>query len=291
VIDREELPRFIAPMLVRSSPLPAATDSRWVLEVKWDGIRAQLRIDRGRLTLRTRPGRDATAEFPELVELGEALRALCVVLDAELVSLGDDGHPDFGAIAARLGRRHRAVPDPSVVLQLFDVLHVDGRAVRALPYGRRRELLDELAGQLPTMARVPRTFALDEGLEAATRAMGLEGVVAKRVDLPYRAGRRDGSWIKFKHRRCERLAVVGWRRHERGDELLVADLDGRRRGWCAFGLSGETRRRVADDARVLGRERRGAWIAPAPLLIVEVAHHGRLGGRLRDPILRVVENQ
>ena len=240
--------------------------------------------------MRTRPGRDATAEFPELVEVGEALRARRVVLDAELVSLSADGHPDFGAIAARLGRRRGAVPDPAIVLQLFDVLHMDGWAVRALPYERRRELLDELAGELPAGARVPRTFAVDEGLEAVTRAMGLEGVVAKRVDLPYRVGRRDGSWIKFKHRRSERLAVVGWRRQERGDELLVADLDGRRRGWCAFGLSGETRRRVADDARELGRERRGAWIAPASLLIVDVAHHGRLGGRLRDPILRVAEN-
>ena len=62
--DREELPRFIAPMLLRSCALPAAPDSRWVLEVKWDGIRAQVRVDRGRLTLRTRPGRNAASEFP-----------------------------------------------------------------------------------------------------------------------------------------------------------------------------------------------------------------------------------
>ena len=291
VSDREELPRFVAPMLVRSSPLPAASDSRWVLEVKWDGIRAQLRVDRGRVTVRTRPGRDATTDFPELAELGDALRGRRVVLDGELVSIGPDGHPDFGAIAARLGRSRRAVPDPTIVLQAFDVLHLDGCAVRALPYGQRRELLDELAEQLPAhVARVPRTFALDEGLQDVTLAMGLEGVVAKRVDAAYRPGRRDSSWTKFKHRRSERMAVVGWRRGDRGDELLVADLDGRRRGWCAFGLSGETRRRIADEARQVGRQHRGAWVAPAPLLVVDVAHHGRAGGRLRDPIMHAIPN-
>jgi len=107
--DREELPRFIAPMLLRSCALPAAPDSRWVLEVKWDGIRAQVRVDRGRLTLRTRPGRNAASEFPELGELGERLCARRVVFDAELVWPGCDGHLDFGAIAARLGRRRRVV--------------------------------------------------------------------------------------------------------------------------------------------------------------------------------------
>jgi len=87
----------------------ATDDSRWVLEVKWDGIRAQVRVDRGRLTLRTRPGRNAASEFPELGELGERLCARRVVFDAELVWPGCDGHLDFGAIAARLGRRRRVV--------------------------------------------------------------------------------------------------------------------------------------------------------------------------------------
>jgi ATP-dependent DNA ligase len=131
-----------------------------------------------------------------------------------------------------------------------------------LRYRQRRELLAELAERLPgEVARVPRAFACDEGLEAATLAMGLEGVVAKRLDLCYRPGQRHCSWTKCKHRRCERVAIVGWRRGSHGDELLVADLTGRRRGWCAVGLSGETRRQIAEEACRLGREHRGAWIA------------------------------
>jgi bifunctional non-homologous end joining protein LigD len=285
----EELPRFIGPMLARTAPLPVAPDAPWVLEVKWDGVRAQIRAERGQLTLRTRPGRDATSEFPELEPLAEALRAHRLILDAELVHLDANGHPDFGAVAARLGRRHRAPADPAIVLQVFDVLHLDGHPVRTLPYQQRRELLEELGDELPSqVARVPRTFTIDESLVQATLDMGLEGVVAKRLDHSYRPGRRDGSWIKSKHRRRERMAIIGWRSRATGQELLVADLSGRPRGWCSFGLSGEIRQRIADDAQRHGRQHRGAWVTTVPLLMVDVFHHGRSGGRLRDPILRSI---
>jgi bifunctional non-homologous end joining protein LigD len=277
-------------MLARTGPLPDREDARWVSEVKWDGIRAQLRIDRGSLTLRSRPGRDATSEFPELAALGEALRAHRLLLDGELVCLDDDGRPDFAAVIARMAGGHRSA-GRSALLQLFDVLHLDGEPVRALPYLQRRELIGQIGELLPPeLARVPRTFTHHEDLSAVTFAMGLEGVVAKRLDVPYRPGRRDGTWIKLKHRRSERLAIIGWReRPGAPDELLVADLDGRPRGWCAFGLPAETRQSVARAARRHGRQRRGAWIAAAPLILVDVAHHGRPRGRLRDSIMKPVD--
>jgi ATP-dependent DNA ligase len=134
---REALPRFLPPMLARSEPLPDRRDARWVSEVKWDGIRAQLRIDRGSLTLRTRPGRNATREFPELAALSEALRAHRVLLDGELVCLDNEGRPDFAAVIALIAGGHRSAGRPAL-LQLFDVLHLDGEPVRALAYQQRR---------------------------------------------------------------------------------------------------------------------------------------------------------
>jgi bifunctional non-homologous end joining protein LigD len=94
-----------------------------------------------------------------------------------------------------------------VRLIVFDVLHLDGRAVRALPYHRRREIL---ARALPSTGRrwrvpVPLNGAVDAVLEV-TRTHQLEGIVAKRLDASYEPGRRSGAWLKHKQRRRETFA-------------------------------------------------------------------------------------
>lgn len=106
--ELEELPRFIRPMLASSGSAPTA--SGWALEVKWDGIRAQLRYDGGCVCLRSRPGRDCTEQFPELVDIAGALAARRVILDGELVCLDLEGKPDFGALRRRLTKQPRRSP-------------------------------------------------------------------------------------------------------------------------------------------------------------------------------------
>ena len=86
--QREELPRFVSPMLLRGGTPPDGAG--WAVEVKFDGMRSQLRYDGRRLCLRSRPGRDCTVEFPELAELADALGRRHVALDVELVCLGED---------------------------------------------------------------------------------------------------------------------------------------------------------------------------------------------------------
>jgi bifunctional non-homologous end joining protein LigD len=99
----ERLPAFIAPMLLTSTyELPGG--DAWALEVKWDGMRAQLRFDGRRVMLRSRPGRDCTGEFPELRALAEVLDEP-VLLDGELVCLDREGLPDFERLRARLRAR------------------------------------------------------------------------------------------------------------------------------------------------------------------------------------------
>src|SRR3954449_8631226 len=95
---REPLPGFLEPMLLSAGVPASAEDERWAIEVKFDGIRAQLRVDgRNGWCLRSRPGRDCTMQFPELTasrtRLGHRL-----ILDDELVHFGADGRPDFAAI-------------------------------------------------------------------------------------------------------------------------------------------------------------------------------------------------
>jgi hypothetical protein len=104
-----------------------------------------------------------------------------------------------------------AAQHPATLI-VFDVLHLDGRAVRALSYHRRRELLEHTLPDSGRSWRIPAplTGTLNAVLDV-TRAHQLEGIVAKRVDAPYEPGRRSGSWLKHKHRRQETFAVTGWR--------------------------------------------------------------------------------
>src|SRR4051794_31697911 len=100
---REPLPGFLEPMLLSAGAPTSADDGRWAIEVKFDGIRAQLRVGGVRgWRVHSRPGRDCSAQFPELAGPAEALRARRVILDGELVHLAADGRPDFTALRRRL---------------------------------------------------------------------------------------------------------------------------------------------------------------------------------------------
>lgn len=290
----EEVPRFIAPMLATGGLAPIGV--AWAMEVKWDGIRAQLRYDAGGVCLRSRPGRNCTAEFPELAELHDTLAGRNVILDGELVSLSADGKPDFAALRSRLaGRSRRAHGSHAgqIALMAFDLLHLDGRAVRHLPYWRRRELLAELELDGP-VCRAPRHFVGDgEALLTATAEQGLEGVVAKRLDAPYAEGRRNNSWVKQKHRRRERFAVTGWRERDGAlPEFFLARRVGKElapAGTASLGLDPERREQLLSglaerELKPLRRRRGVHWALPEIEVLADV--HGRPDDPVRDAVLR-----
>jgi bifunctional non-homologous end joining protein LigD len=299
--SREPLPRFVAPMLARTGPMP--TGQGWAVEVKFDGMRLQLRRDGHAVCLRSRPGRNCSEEFPELAAIARVLGRHRVLLDGELVCLGGDGNPDFASLRRRLRApadkaRRNAERAPATFLA-FDLLHLDSRSTRELPYGRRRELLFDLALDAPGW-RTPRHFVADpERVLAATREHGLEGVVAKRLGSPYLPGARNGAWVKHKHRRTETFLVSGWSPQERRrpESLLLAragsDGTPEPAGSVPFVLgNGQT-----DDARrqlellVLPPTRRGQRIRRlAPGRRATVAFHGPAQGPVRDPILRAVDH-
>lgn len=221
----EPLPRELAPMLATLGPLPP-DGAGWVFEVKWDGIRTIASFDgrtagsAGRaaeLRLRSRRGNDVTATFPDLAPLAEALAGRDVVLDGEIVAFGErDGRqvPDFQTMQQRLGvtgaeavRRSREVP---ALLAVFDVLHVDGESTRSLPLTERHAVLE---GLLPRTGPCWTISAIHEdgaALHAATRAAGLEGVLAKRASSPYNPGVRTRDWVKVKHLDADELVIGGW---------------------------------------------------------------------------------
>src|SRR5581483_8516421 len=188
----------------------------WAFEIKWDGMRLLCMASPDRFQLMSSNGIDATARYPELRALGDALAGHTVVLDGEVVAFDERGRPNFGRLqqrmhlagAGEIARRVEAVP---VTYVLFDLLHLDGHDVMPLPYLERRRLLMELvpSGDCWT---VPGHHREGEGaaLLAAAAAQGLEGVMAKRTDSPYLAGKRSPAWRKVKTRLRQEFVVGGW---------------------------------------------------------------------------------
>ena len=221
---REQQPTFIPPMLLTSGTLPSG--DAWTFELKWDGCRVQLRYDGRSVSLRTRNGRECSADFPELAAIADVLGKRRVTLDGELVCLRGDGRPDFARLRHRL--TGSLIDRRPAMLQVFDVLHLDGHSTRPLPYSERRSLLDELALDGPAW-RAPASVVVErsEDFVARVEELGLEGVVAKRLSSRYLPGRRCTSWVKRKLRRDERLAVTGIRRTREGhmEAIFVARPD------------------------------------------------------------------
>jgi bifunctional non-homologous end joining protein LigD len=259
----------------------------------------QARIEHGRLRVRSRRGVEWTQQFPELADLPPGAPDRSLLLDCELVCFGATGHPDFARLRGRLVRSGsqagRAVQSAPATLIVFDVLHLDGRAVRRLPYSQRRRLLAELALDGEHW-RTPRAYrAGHDDLAAVTRDHGLEGVVAKRVSAPYLEGRRaPGAWRKLKHRHVETLVVTAWEPGVgRGDELLVSRRDPgtgelRHAGRVPLRLSPAQRAVVQKSLAAIERPRRarGRVRLLEPVLAADVSHHGRDDSALRDPVLK-----
>lgn len=224
--DWTPLPRNLRPMLATAAPLPI-DDAAWAYEVKWDGVRALVAVEGGRLTVTSRNGNDVTASYPELRRLGEQLGARQVLLDGEVIACNPDGRADFGVLQSRIhvGKPGRALlASTPVQLLVFDLLHCEGRSLMNRTYDERREALDQLDLQGDHW-QVPAAFHADgQAVVEATREQGLEGVVAKRRDSTYFPGRRSDCWIKIKHVRRTSAVVAGWKRGEGGRAGRIGSL-------------------------------------------------------------------
>jgi bifunctional non-homologous end joining protein LigD len=212
--EREPMPERIEPMLARTGPLPR-DDERWAFEIKWDGVRAIGYVDGGRLRLESRNGNDITPRYPELRELGRALAGREAVLDGEVVAFGEDGRPSFQRLQGRMhltsehAVRRLAASEP-VAYVIFDLLWLDGHSLLALPYTERRERLLELGLDGARWQSPAHHVGDGAAMLEASRAQGLEGVIAKRLDCPYTPGRRSPGWVKVKNVRRADVVIGGW---------------------------------------------------------------------------------
>ena len=200
------MPAFVEPMLATLVTAPLS-GPRWLHEVKFDGYRIEARIDKGRVTLLTRTGLDWTKKFGEaIVEAFKALAVSQALIDGELVVENAAGASDFSALQAALseGRSHR------LVFYAFDLLYLNGYDLHELPLIERKTLLKAVVGEGSGPLRASDHFD-EDGEIVLTNAcrLGLEGIVSKLRDSPYRSG-RGKSWTKAKCSSRQEFVVAGF---------------------------------------------------------------------------------
>lgn len=300
-------PRF-APMLAEGGYAPFDDDGWW-FEPKLDGIRCLAELSTGETTLRTRTGRDVTAQYPELHMVHELLDQVNAVLDGEIVAFDADGRNSFEALQQRMnlsnpreiGRIRARLP---VSLVVFDLLWLDGHDVTGLPLEQRRELLGYVVEPDDRLQVVAHVEGTGTALVEAAKAQDLEGVVAKRLGSPYMAGRRTDAWRKIKLRNTQDCVILGFTPGQGGrgatfGALLVGVYDDGNLRWVGQVGSGFTEKGLAallEELRPLVRaepaieELRGAagaiFVEPRVVCEVEYLEMTKGTGKMRAPAFK-----
>ena len=292
------LPAWVAPQLATLVSGPPPGDD-WVHEIKLDGYRILLRVERGRVKLLTRNRQDWTARFPAVAEAAAALPVKEALLDGEIVALDRAGVSSFQA----LQQADQLETGRTLVYVVFDLLFLDGSDLRPLPLGERKARLARLLKGRRGRLRYSEHFDLP-GQRVFDRAcrLGLEGIIAKQKNAPYTSGRGQ-AWLKVKCVARQELVIGGYTdpdgaRAEFGSLLLgVHDRDGRLvyAGRVGTGFDHATLKNLGARLRKLERRAspfaadgprppaRGAhWVKPE--LVAEVAFtEWTRDGLLRHP--------
>lgn len=200
-------PAFVPIQLCKAVDHPPSATG-WAHEIKFDGYRLQIGIGGGQAVLRTRKGLDWSDRFPELAT--DAAGWPDAVIDGELCALDDDHMPDFSALQAAISEGET----DRLVYFAFDLLFEGAEDLRKLPLAHRKARLqayiDRLGAKKAARLRYVEHFAStgQAVLESACR-MHLEGVISKKLDAPYHAG-RSSSWVKSKCRGRDEVVIGGW---------------------------------------------------------------------------------
>ena len=266
----------------------------WIFEIKWDGYRIQAETG-PKVVLRSRNGKDYTARYAPIARALAKLRRRAV-FDGEAVILDERGRPSFQRLAD-----YGHAPEGRLVYVVFDILSLDGKDVRKLPLLERKRLLKDVLPSAPAIRYSHHVVARGKAFFRAAKKQGLEGIMAKDTESPYRSGIRGREWLKIKTHQRQEVVVAGFtepRRsrgwigalvvgvHERGKLIYLGHVGG---GFDHAGLkaaydklkplvraTSPFKEEIATNAPV-------HWVRP--VLVCEVAFAGWTGeGHLRQPI-------
>lgn len=270
---------FQSPTLVERPP----TDADWLHEIKYDGYRTELIIESGQARAFTRRGYDWSHRYKRIVETAANLPVESAILDGEAVVLGKTGLPDFQALERELGNPN----SPKLIFFAFDVLHLNGRDLRRQPLIERKAALQSLLQETaPTLTYAEHLeLGGNDVFDHACR-MGLEGIVSKRADSPYRSG-IQATWLKVKCIKSDAFPIVAFveklgAQPRRIASLYIGRWEGERLLYAGKAQSGytlEAARRVRErlDPLIVGKsplseaikKPKATWVRPEVLAEVQ----------------------
>ena len=294
------LPAFVAPMLAR--PGQPFDSDRHLFEIKWDGTRALAFVDGpGRRQLLNRRRVDMTARYPELDFLAKLDAG--TILDGEIVVLRG-GKPDFNALqkreqaqsARKITMGSRTTP---ATFMAFDLLFERHEALFDQPLAQRRQRLRDVVFRCGDPRLVMSEGVVGSGTSYFTEAcrLGLEGVIAKRLDSPYLPGKRTDAWLKIKRQESYTCAVIGFVPAEGVAQdfsalVIATQVD---EGLTCVGRVGSgfdfaLRDRInaylwshLRDAPVVPSREKARWVEPGLYCTVRCMERTK-GGQLRAPV-------
>lgn len=290
----DPLPAFFPPCLAKLTDTPP-DGAGWVHEIKFDGYRLEARIHKGSVQLLTRTGLDWTKRFPSLAKALGGLSITSALIDGEAVVETDQGVTSFVKLVEAL----EAGRSQEMLFIAFDLIYLDGVDLSPAPLLERKRLLEAImkrsrSKHLRYSAHLP---ADGTAMIAEACRLGLEGIVSKRTDQPYRSG-RTGDWLKIK---CvlEDEFVIGGYVVSSVDAMAVGALalgtfeDGKLiyAGRVGTGFTNSSARILwaklqplkreapAFDTRLTAQQRRGVtWVGPE--LVAQIAYSTRTGDNL-----------
>ncbi|EJB02860.1 DNA polymerase LigD-like ligase domain-containing protein [Rhizobium leguminosarum bv. trifolii WSM597] len=304
---------LLDPMPARIEPCLALLKSRppkgpqWTFEVKWDGYRLAVHIEPSGVRILTRGGHDWTERFPAILAEAKRVPVSTAILDGEAVVLDAQGRSDFGMLQQSLGGRGGKRTSRDAIFMAFDLLYFDGHDITGTELVSRRHLLEGLVppGGEEAIRLSEEIDADGEKLLRIACEHGLEGIIAKDRNSPYRSGRL-GDWVKIKCVQSDGFAIIGYEKSTASfggiGRLLLAARKGNDLvfvGGVGTGFNersaGELRQQmdeliVGKPAVDIGRKRNAVFVRPKLVAEIEYrawTHDGKLRHAsykgLRDP--------
>ena len=207
--------KFVEPMLARSAAALPKTRKEWFYEIKLDGYRCLIGRDSNGVKIWSRRGITYNKEFPQVAEAGADL-PMDTLVDGEVVALDQKGRPSFNLL------QHRRSQASAIRFYAFDILVYRGRSIMGLELAERRGWLARSLADAGNVIQILENFeTAPSKLVRAAKDLGFEGVVAKRKNSLYEAGRRSGAWLKFKTHQGQELVIGGYTSGNPFDALVV----------------------------------------------------------------------